>query len=165
MNTSRPSASHKTRPIQDLSTGEHDAYRTKKKLPEGTCCPDCGAVFADGRWQWLTAVEGIARERCPACLRIQDHFPAGYVSLTGSYINQHRAEILSIVNNLESKEKAEHPLQRVMNIQEDSSGMQITTTDIHLARAIGDALRHAHGGHLEIKYGPDDHVVRVAWNR
>ena len=124
-----------------------------------------GAVFTDGRWQWLTAPEGAARERCPACLRIHDQFPAGYVNLTGLYINDHRTEILSVVHNLESKEKAEHPLQRVMNIVEDSSGVQITTTDIHLARAIGDALHRAHGGKLEVKYGADDNLVRVAWNR
>ncbi len=165
MNTPRPNPSHKTRPIQDLSTGEHDAYRAREKLAEGTCCPDCGAVFADGRWQWSRAPKTTASERCPACQRIHDHFPAGYVSLTGTYINDHRAEIFRIVHNLESNEKTEHPSQRVMNIVEDGGSVEITTTDIHLARAIGDALRHAHGGNLEIRYGPDDNVVRVAWNR
>lgn len=165
MKKPRLSTSLKTHPIQDLSRGTHDAYRAKEKLTEGTCCPDCGAVFADGRWQWLTAHDYAPRERCPACMRIRDHFPAGYVQLAGSYVGEHRSEIIAIVRNLESKEKAEHPLQRVMAIEEDSGGMKITTTDIHLARAVGDALHHAHGGKLEIKYGPDDNVVRVEWNR
>jgi NMD protein affecting ribosome stability and mRNA decay len=165
MKNPRTSTSHKTHPIQDLSSGEHDAYRAKQKLSDGTCCPDCGAVFTDSRWQWSSARDDAPRERCPACRRIHDNFPAGYVHLAGAYVVEHRAEISAIVRNLESKEKAEHPLQRVMNIEEDSGGMRITTTDVHLARAMGEALHHAHGGKLEIKYGPDDNVVRVAWNR
>ncbi len=165
MKSPRPSSSHQTRPIQDLSKGEHDAYRANEKLADGTCCPDCGAVIANGRWQWLEAPVGAVFERCPACLRIHDNFPAGYVTLRGSYLAEHRTEILSIAQNLAAKEKAEHPLQRLMNTVEDHDEVKMTTTDIHLARAIGDALHHAHGGKLDIKYGPDDNVVRVEWNR
>ena len=165
MKSPRPSTAHKTRPIQDLSTGEHDAYRAKEKLADGTRCPDCGAVIANGRWQWLNASDAAASARCPACLRIHDNFPAGYVTLTGSYMAEHRAEILSIAQNVAAKEKAEHPMQRLMNIVEENGEVKMTTTDIHLARAIGDALHRAHGGKLDIKYGPDDNVVRVAWNR
>ena len=119
----------------------------------------------DGRWQWLHSVAGAPHERCPACLRIRDHFPAGYVNLTGPYVEQHRPELFRVVRNLESKEKGEHPMQRVMNIVEQNNGVQITTTDSHLARAIGDALHHAHGGELEVKYADEDNVVRVAWHR
>jgi hypothetical protein len=165
MKSLRPGTAHKTRPIQDLSTGEHDAYRGKEKLADGTHCPDCGAVIANGRWQWLNAAKGAVLERCPACLRIHDNFPAGYVTLTGSYLAEHRAEILSIAQNVAAKEKAEHPMQRLMNIVEENGEVKMTTTDVHLARAIGDALHRAHGGKLEIKYGPDDNIVRVAWNR
>ena len=56
-------------------------------------------------------------------------------------------------------------MQRVMKIVEERGAVKITTTDIHLARAIGDALHRAHDGALEIKYGPDDNIVRVAWHR
>ncbi len=56
-------------------------------------------------------------------------------------------------------------MQRLMNIVETVQEVKITTTDVHLARAIGDALHRAHGGKLEVKYGPDDSIVRVAWDR
>ena len=32
----------------------HDAYKSKHKLPEPTVCPVCGAVYHDGRWQWMS---------------------------------------------------------------------------------------------------------------
>jgi hypothetical protein len=32
---------------------EHDPYKSRRKLPEPTACPECGAVFREGRWQWV----------------------------------------------------------------------------------------------------------------
>ena len=31
----------------------HDTYKIWGKLPEPTECPDCGAVWHKGRWQWI----------------------------------------------------------------------------------------------------------------
>jgi NMD protein affecting ribosome stability and mRNA decay len=165
MKLPRPTSTRKTRRSQSLPTGAFDAYRHKEKLPAGTTCPDCGAVFADGRWQWLPVAKSNVHERCPACLRIHDQFPAGYVTLTGPFLAQHRSDIFDAIRNLESKEKSEHPMQRVINIIDENDGVQITTTDSHLARAIGTALHRAHGGELEVKFANEDNVVRVTWHR
>jgi len=118
----------------------HDSYKAGKKLPEPTRCPDCAAAYINGRWSWASAAAGARQTRCPACQRIHDRFPAGFVRLEGSFLQAHREEILHLIRNHEAKEKAQHPLQRIMAIEEDAEGVTATTTDIHLARDIALAL-------------------------
>lgn len=153
---------YRTKPLQ-----EHldDSYKSRGKLPEPTVCPQCGAVFHKGRWQWLPKPEKAHSEMCPACHRIHDGVPAGYVKLEGQFLAQHRGELLELVRHVESKEKAEHPLQRIMNIVDEHGGVLVTTTDSHLARGIGDALHHAYQGYLEFQYNPDENLLRAHWKR
>jgi hypothetical protein len=48
----------------------------------------------------------------------------------------------------------------------DSRGaLEISTTDLHLARRIGEALCSAYRGRLEVRYSPDEYRVRVNWSR
>ena len=41
----------------------------------------------------------------------------------------------------------------------------VTTTDIHLARGIGEALEHAYQGELEFHYNEGENLLRVHWAR
>lgn len=143
----------------------HDSYKATAKLPEPTVCPQCGAIFHEGRWQWGMTPEGAHRETCPACQRTNDDFPAGYVDLSGEFLAGHREEVLSLVRNTEQHERAEHPLKRIMAIADQDGGMLITTTDIHLARGIGEAVHRAYQGELEFRYNPDENLLRVHWTR
>jgi hypothetical protein len=143
----------------------HDAYRARRKPPEPTVCPQCGGVFHEGRWQWLQAPAGAHQEPCPACLRIQDHFPAGFVTLQGEFFLAHHEEILHLAQNVEKHERAEHPLKRIMKIEEKDGTTLVTTTDIHLARGIGEAIHNAYQGDLEFHYNPDEYLLRVNWTR
>jgi len=143
----------------------HDSYKAGRKLPEPTRCPDCGAVFLHGRWVWGAAPAGAHEERCPACHRIHDRFPAGFVALHGAFLGEHRDEILQLMRHHEAKEKAEHPLQRIMAIADSADGVTVTTTDTHLARDLAQALHKAYKGKLEFHYNKEENLLRATWSR
>ncbi|WP_131111830.1 BCAM0308 family protein [Sulfuricystis thermophila] len=144
----------------------HDTYQLTHKLAEPSVCKVCGAIYHAGRWQWGSPPGGAHEVTCPACARIRDHLPMGYVQLSGDYFAAHRDELLKLVRHREEKEKAEHPLARIMAIEDQADGgVLVTTTDSHLARSIGEALEHAHKGELEFHYNEGDNLLRVFWER
>lgn len=156
---------HPVRRDRLMQETRHDAYKAKHKLPEPTVCPACGAVYHAGRWQWLARPAAAHEEKCPACQRIGDAYPAGYVTVQGGYFNAHRDELLRLVHNEEARARAEHPLKRIMKIELQDGGALVTTTDIHLARGIGEALHHAYQGELEYHYNEQENLLRVLWTR
>ncbi len=144
----------------------HDTYKTKGKLPEPTACSHCDAIFKEGRWQWCPNHEAIAQQGiCPACHRIQDHYPAGFLTLEGDFFLAHREEIMHLIHNIAEHERAEHPLKRIMEVEDQGNATLITTTDIHLARGIGEAVHHAYQGHLELHYNQEENLLRASWIR
>ena len=141
----------------------HDTYKLRGKLPEPTVCPQCGAVFHKGRWTWATRPADAHEEICPACHRTRDRCPAGTIHLIGPFLNTHKEEILNLVRNQEVEAKREHPLSRILSIDEEKDGVVVTTTDTHLPRRIGEALRRAHHGELDFHYGQDPRLIRMTW--
>lgn len=144
---------------------EHDPYKSRKQLQDPTVCPDCGAVFREGRWRWAEGPADAPRSACPACQRVRDRYPAGIVTLAGGFLTAHREEILGLARNVEAREKADHPLQRIMAVEEGEEQVVITTTDMHLARSIGDAVHHAYQGELDYHYVEEQSHIRVNWAR
>jgi len=144
---------------------QHDSYKLQHKPPEPAVCPDCGAVFHSGRWQWGSKPPGSHEVICPACHRVRDHFPAGFVHLGGAFFAAHREEVTRLLRHHEAKEKTDHPLARIMAVEDTADGMLVTTTDIHLARDLGDALHHAYRGELEFHYNEAEKLLRVHWTR
>jgi hypothetical protein len=142
-----------------------DPYRPHRKLRGATRCGECDAVFHRGRWSWRATPAHAAVGLCPACRRIRERLPAGFVRLGGPFLEAHRDELLNRVRSCEESERRAHPLQRIMSIEARDGEILVTTTDAHLARRIGDALRDAYRGELRYRYSKDDPLLRVSWSR
>ncbi len=149
-----------------LRPNEHDTFATARK-PAGPCvCPDCDAVFAGGRWTWGETPARARLSVCPACRRIRGRHPKGIVTLRGEWYATHRKEILALVTREERLAKEAHPLSRLMRVENGDDGSTVlSTTDIHLARRIGEALGRAGGGRLRYRFDRDREHVRVTWER
>ena len=149
-----------------LTPHRDDSYKPRGKYVEPTACPECNAVYHEGHWQWLSLPASPTWELCPACQRIRDDMPAGYVNVEGGFLNEHRREIRSLVNNVGEREKSLRPLNRIIDmVDTDEGALLVKTTDAHLARAIGDALHHAYQGELKVQQAPDENLARVHWER
>ncbi|MGZ5080196.1 MAG: BCAM0308 family protein [Usitatibacter sp.] len=144
---------------------EEDHYRESAKPPEPSECPKCHASFVGGRWTWEKAPADSFEHTCPACRRIEDKFPAGYVTIKGEFFPEHRDDILHLIRNHEKKEMANRPLQRIMAIEDTREGTEVTTTDSHLARGIAEALHEAYKGELKLRYSRDENLVLASWKR
>ncbi len=141
----------------------HDPTKPTQKLADPTACQSCGASFRAGRWTWQPGPAEAPRSTCSACQRIRDDYPAGFVTVRGSFTKAHRDEILAVINHTEDREKQSHPINRIIRIDDDGDGLIVRTTETHLPQAIGKALRGAFKGTLKLDYEED--IVRVVWER
>jgi NMD protein affecting ribosome stability and mRNA decay len=160
-----PDHLHQGRKDKRIQEFEHDPYHLDLKPPEPARCPLCGAVFHEGRWQWIEAPAGAHEHECPACRRTRDHLPAGYLTLSGPFFAKHRDEVMQVVHHHEAHEKAEHPMDRIIRVEPQKDGVLITFTEAHLARGTGEAVHHAFQGELAFHYVEEDPTLRVSWRR
>ena len=142
-----------------------DAYHSEVKLAGPARCPSCKATYLGGRWTWKAAPGDATEHVCPACQRIADRMPAGYVTLRGEFTPAHRSEVLALVRAREEHARGEHPLQRIIGIEDGREGLLVTTTDVHLAREIAHALHEAFKGELDVAFSKGDQVLRATWTR
>ena len=84
---------------------EDDPYNARSRPLEPTACPKCRATFIHGRWTWEIAPKDAYSQVCPACRRIPDRFPAGYVTLKGAFFAANRDEIVNLIKDHEKREK------------------------------------------------------------
>jgi NMD protein affecting ribosome stability and mRNA decay len=144
----------------------HDAYKNRGKLSEGTVCTTCGVVFSKGRWVWQYKGKTTKKTTCPACRRIKDRYPAGFIELSGEFFQNNKDEIINLVRNLEESHKQDHPIQRIIRIKEKRDRTTlIETTGVHLARRIGDSIARAYQGEYSFQYADNFNRIRVQWER
>ncbi|MFC1467470.1 BCAM0308 family protein [Verrucomicrobiota bacterium] len=148
-----------------LKERRHDVYRNRSKLPQASLCTECGVAFCDGRWTWERPYRCQNETLCPACRRVREHMPAGEVTISGQFFRAHHDEIMNLVRNIERVESNSHPLERIMEVNDQPESMLVTTTGMHLANGIGRALRSAYKGAMQIEYLDGENYVKVCWTR
>jgi hypothetical protein len=85
----------------------------------------------------------------------QRQVPAGILTLHGPLDAERRQEMLRLARHQEEAERKEHPLNRIMSIEENPDSLVINTTDIHLPRRIGETVKRAYHGKLEAHFEQD----------
>lgn len=148
------------------SSGIIDPYQLVMKLTEPTACPECGAVYRQGRWTWEPRPEDSGESVCPACRRIGEKYPAGRLTLSGAFVRFHLLDLMRLARAQEGAEKPEHPMNRIIEIAEEMPDkLVITTTDIHLPRRIADAIKRAYRGTRKEKFDESEYIVQITWHR
>jgi NMD protein affecting ribosome stability and mRNA decay len=157
---------HELRGNPFLREKVHDPYRASEKLTDAATCPQCGARYQRGRWTWSEVQADKPKSQiCPACRRVNEHYPAGEVLISGAFVKAHRDEIVARAHHIEEAERGQHPLHRIMSIEEEGGTITIKTTDIHLPHRIGRALTDAWDGSMKTHYDLNGYFTRVEWNR
>ena len=149
--------------------GFDDPYRTEEQLPENSVCRECGNVYISGRWcgpdQAARKPEAAHEVVCPACRKLRDHLPSGVLRLTGQFVLTHKEEILNLIRNHTRKADSVNPMERVMSVETQTDGIELTTTNEKLAQRIGKAIHRAYAGQIEYKWSTDNKLARVNWHR
>jgi hypothetical protein len=96
--------------------------------------------------------------------RIADALPAGEIVLEGPFVAGHRDELLGLVRHEGERERAEHPMHRVIATTAEGERIVVTTTDVHLPRRIGEAPS-APGRQARLALRPRRVLVRAVWRR
>jgi NMD protein affecting ribosome stability and mRNA decay len=136
-------------------------------------CPRCGAVHDGRRWipepdEELSSrimKEKQGEKACPGCEREARRQVDGVVTLGGSFLDNHREEILNVVGRVSRNRRRRNVTSRVLSFRNSPEEIVIETCDEHLAERIGKEIQKAFKGDLEMKWQNRDSFVRVSWLR
>lgn len=136
-------------------------------------CPRCGAVYDGHKWvpepddELVKQVKkkSAKSELCPGDLRLDKGQVEGVVTLKGSFMREHKDDILNLIGRVERNGRSRNVAARIYEMTEDDGRFSIETTDEHLAERIGKEVEKAFKGDLEIKWQEKDRFVRVSWQR
>lgn len=168
-----PSAAKIAHEVTGSITGRSaSSYIPKKGVKEVAICIRCHLIHHNKRWyldeteaQSFLADPCVHQGICPACRRMEDNVPAGVVTLTGPYFQQHEREILDLIKHEEAKSRAKNPLGRIMEIAQEGDVLTVATTEDKLAQKLGRDVYKAHKGELHYQWSHDQELVRVSWTR
>jgi hypothetical protein len=143
------------------------SYLKAGKYRSNTRCPKCNLLFRDGVWKdGASAKSGEQQWKlCPACLQIRGGQAGGVVEFSGVFTDAHRNELLNRIRNVEKRTREERPLERIIRLKVNREGIIVSATTEHLAARIGKSIQRDFGGHLELRYAPEDKFAVAHWHR
>jgi hypothetical protein len=142
-----------------------DPYKNPGKLRTPSVCPQCYAIYYAGRWHWGPRPAAVHEVICQACHRSNDNFPAGVVTLHGTFVHPNRAVLVQAARQQAESERRERPLNRIINIEQGDDRIVVNTTDIQLPVRIGEAIHRTFQGTLDRHFDEDGYIIRVDWHR
>ena len=126
-------------------------------------CQKCGIVEHAGKWYFgAPPLAQLTSGLCPACERVRDEYPAGTLRIPARFLAR-RDELLGLIRNVEAAEKPDHPLERLMAIEESDGHLVVTTTGVHLAREIAHKLAKQFHQKPRFRYADGEELVHVDW--
>jgi NMD protein affecting ribosome stability and mRNA decay len=151
---------------------QQDPYLLRSAYKEPTVCPTCKLVYHHKRWFWNDEMlkeleeQGANHQKCPACRKIEDKYPMGILHMSGTFLSEHKDDILRMLKNEEKRAMEKNPLERIMSIEEDDEGLiSVQTTSESLVLRMGRILHRAYSGDVEYKFSDTEKLVRVEWTR
>jgi len=149
-----------------------DPYMHSQELHGDAQCRECKAIYHNQRWYLpeslppdFTKNHKLVQVVCPACRKIADGMPGGVLKLSGDFLDQHRDDILRLLQNEESAARRSNPLERIMAVETNGTATMVQTTNEKLAQRLGKAVHRAYGGELDYKWSEDTKLARVTWRR
>jgi hypothetical protein len=159
---------------------DHEAgrHRTRQAPPEPAICEICGDIYADRRWSKPADARGTRKHLhfrpankvvCPACKRVREGVPSGFLHLEGEFLAAHRDEIERLVRNEAERASEDNPLARIMKWEpgekERRGSLTVTTTTEHLAQRLGRAVEKAYNGKVRYDFSHENKLAHVWWRR
>lgn len=152
---------------------EGGAHATAKK---GTAaiCSVCGAIYSNDRWMKKRARasrahfvtgEPLRETVCPSCKQVAERIVGGYLTIDGSFVNEHRNEMHDLIKNEVRRAQEDNPLSKLISRADTNGSIRIETTTEHLAQRLGRALEKAFHGEVTYDFSHENKVARVHWHR
>ncbi|MDR4471372.1 MAG: ATPase [Nitrospira sp.] len=150
---------HSARHDRFVEEYKHDSYKMPGKLKEPTVCT-VRRPLPKGRWTWEAKPADAEPITCPACLRIQDKNPKGFVTLKRDLHDPASRSGDGADSQYRGAGKSSTPWLASWRSKTGPRGWSSSATPI--APAHRQRLKHAHHGELDIR-DQDEEFVRITW--
>src|SRR4030042_1572045 len=102
-----------------------DPYRPEEGQ-EASFCTECLALYQNKRWffdeKLARRLGGTAKARqvvCPPCRKIKEHYPEGFLTLSGDFFAERKEEILTLLKNEAARVSGRNVLDRGIKMTEE----------------------------------------------